>query len=144
LVLIYLDFNCFQRGFDDPSQFRIEMEALACQEIFARAEMGKVRLVWSFMHLDEVTLCPFPERRHAVVRLADLCPARVGPHNEIYELAKSLQERAGFSSKDSIHLACAIDAKADAFITCDDRLIKRAKRNAIDEIVIMNPVDYIR
>ena len=34
--LIYLDYNCFQRGFDDPRQIRIQMEALACQEIFIR------------------------------------------------------------------------------------------------------------
>ncbi|GFP31648.1 hypothetical protein HKBW3S44_01941, partial [Candidatus Hakubella thermalkaliphila] len=47
--LIYLDYNCFQRGFDDPRQIRIQMEALACQEIFIRAEEDLVRLVWSFM-----------------------------------------------------------------------------------------------
>ena len=32
--LVYLDYDCFQRGFDDPRQVRIQMEALACQEIF--------------------------------------------------------------------------------------------------------------
>ncbi len=30
--LIYIDYNCFQRGFDDPLQTRIQMEALACQD----------------------------------------------------------------------------------------------------------------
>ncbi|MGK7918877.1 MAG: hypothetical protein AB4080_02550, partial [Trichodesmium sp.] len=58
--LIYLDYNCFQRGFDDPRQTRIQMEALACQELFIRAEVGTIKLVWSFMHLDETNLCPFP------------------------------------------------------------------------------------
>jgi len=43
--LIYLDYNCFQRGFDDFRQMKIHMEALACQEIFIRAERNKVRLV---------------------------------------------------------------------------------------------------
>ena len=56
--LIYLDYNCFQRGFDDPQQVRIQMEALACHEIFVRAEGDKVRLVWSFMHEDETIICP--------------------------------------------------------------------------------------
>lgn len=42
MSIIYLDYNCFQRGFDDPRQFRIRMEALACQEIFANAENGKL------------------------------------------------------------------------------------------------------
>ncbi len=38
MELIYLDYNCFQRGFDDPRQMRIQMEALACQEVFLKAE----------------------------------------------------------------------------------------------------------
>jgi hypothetical protein len=41
--LIYLDYNCFQRGFDDFRQIRIQMEALACQEIFVKAERDEVR-----------------------------------------------------------------------------------------------------
>lgn len=27
--IIYLDYNCFQRSFDDTSQIKIQMEALA-------------------------------------------------------------------------------------------------------------------
>ena len=47
--LIYLDYNCFQRSFDDPHQIKIQMEALACQEVFTGAELDEIRLVWSFM-----------------------------------------------------------------------------------------------
>jgi hypothetical protein len=56
MALIYLDYNCFQRGFDDPRVVRIQIEALACQEIFVRAERNQVQLVWSFMHEDEAVL----------------------------------------------------------------------------------------
>ena len=141
--LIYLDYNCFQRGFDDPRQVRIRMEALACQEIFIRAEEGKVRLVWSFMHEDETILCPFPERKYEVFRLATLCKVRVGPKEEIYKLAKLFQKKGALSAKDAVHLACASYIGADVFLTCDDRLIRRAKRLKL-ETVVMNPVDYIR
>ncbi|GFP25943.1 hypothetical protein HKBW3S25_01427 [Candidatus Hakubella thermalkaliphila] len=141
--LIYLDYNCFQRGFDDPRQIRIQMEALACQEIFIRAEGDIVRLVWSFMHEDETVLCPFPERKYEVLHLATLCKVRVGPQGEIYKLAKSFQKKGGLLAKDAIHLACASYIDADFFLTCDDRLIKQAKRLKL-EIVVMNPVDYIR
>jgi len=34
--LVYMDYNCFQRGFDDPRQVRIRMEALASQEILGQ------------------------------------------------------------------------------------------------------------
>jgi len=141
--LIYLDYNCFQRGFDDPRQIRIQMEALACQEIFVRAEEGKVRLVWSFMHEDETVLCPFPERKYEVFRLAALCEVRVGPQEQIHELAQSFQKKGRLSTKDAIHLACASYIGADVFLTCDDRLIRQAKRLKL-ETVVMNPVDYIR
>lgn len=141
--LIYLDYNCFQRGFDDPRQIRIQMEALACQEIFVRAERGKVRLVWSFMHEDETILCPFPERKYAVLRLATLCKVRVGPEEEIYKRAKSFQKKGRLSARDAVHLACASYINADFFLTCDDRLTKQAKRLKL-EIVVMNPVEYIR
>ncbi|KFD40839.1 hypothetical protein HX99_05465 [Peptococcaceae bacterium SCADC1_2_3] len=141
--LIYLDYNCFQRGFDDPQQIKIQMEALACQEIFVRAEKDEVRLAWSFIHEDETILCPFPERKYEVLRLAILCKVRVGPEEKIYNLAKSLQKKGGLSAKDAIHLACASYIDADFFLTCDDRLIKQAKRLKF-EIVIINPVDYIR
>ena len=143
MELIYLDCNCFQRGFDDPRQVRIQMEALACQEIFVRAEGDAVRLVWSFMHEDETILCPFPERKYEVFRLAALCRVRVGPEKEIYELAQSFQKRGGLSAKDAVHLACASYIGADVFLTCDDRLIRQAKRLKL-EVVVMNPVDYVR
>lgn len=145
--LIYLDYNCFQRGFDDQRQIRIQMEALACQVIFLRSEEGKVRLVWSFMHEDETVLSPFPERKYEVLRLSDLCKVRIGPEEEIYKLAKSFQVRGGLSSKDAIHLACASHIVADVFLTCDDRLIKQAKRLKLKlklKMAVMNPVDYIR
>ena len=141
--LIYLDYNCFQRGFDDPRQIRIQMEALACQEIFVRAEENKVRLVWSFMHEDETILCPFPERKYEVLRLAALCSVREGPREGIYKLSESLEKMGRLSAKDAIHLACASYAEADFFLSCDNRLVKQAERLGL-EMVFRNPVDYIR
>ena len=141
--LIYLDYNCFQRGFDDIRQIRIQMEALACQEIFIKAEKGKVRLAWSFMHEDETILCPFPDRKYEVLRLASVCEVRIGPDEEIHTLAKSFQKKERLSAKDAVHLACATFVGTNVFLTCDDRLIKQAKRLKL-EIIIMNPVDYVR
>ncbi len=28
MQMVYLDYNCFQRGFDDPGQVKIQMETL--------------------------------------------------------------------------------------------------------------------
>ena len=141
--MVYLDYNCFQRGFDDPQQIKIQLEALACEEIFARAEGKEVRLMWSFMHDDENTLCPFMERKLEALRLSILCKVRVGPEEEIYNLAKEFQHKAKLSSKDAVHLACAYYTKARFFLTCDDQLIKRARKLNL-EMNIMNPIEYIR
>ena len=140
---IYLDYNCFQRGFDDQNQVRIQIEALACQEIFDRAERGEVELIWSFMHQDESLLCPFPDRQLEAFRLATLCRVRVGPEEAIYNLALSYVQQSALSAKDALHLACAIHAGADVFLTCDDKLLKQADRLGMT-ITGLNPVDFIR
>ena len=141
--LVYLDYNCFQRGFDDPRQARIQMEALACQELFVRAEVETIRLIWSFMHEDETLLCPFSERKYEVLRLSVLCKVHVKPDEDIRTLAKALQERGKLAARDAVHLACASHAGADCFLTCDSRLLKQAKRLRLG-MEVMNPVDYIR
>ncbi len=136
-----LDYNCFQRGFDDLRQVRIQMESLACRALFIKAEEDQIQLIWSFMHEDETMLCPFPERKYEALRLADLCKIRIGPKEEIYELAKVFQKKSGFSAKDAIHVACAFYAKADHFLTCDDKLVSQSRKLNI-ETEIINPVEY--
>jgi predicted nucleic acid-binding protein len=94
------------------------------------------------MHEDETILCPFPERKYEVLRLTILCKVRVGPHGEIRRIAQSFEKQAGLSAKDAIHLACASYVSADAFLTCDDSLIRQAKQLNL-KMVVTNPVDYI-
>jgi predicted nucleic acid-binding protein len=143
MELMYLDYNCFQRGFDDSRQVKIHLEALACQEVFAKAERKEVNLAWSFMHEDENALCPFIERKIEVLRLSTLCRVRIAPKDSIRMVAKEFKEKAALSSKDSLHLACARQASCEVFLTCDEAFIKRAKRLNLP-MRIMNPVDYIR
>jgi predicted nucleic acid-binding protein len=50
----------------------------------------------------------------------------------------------GYSSKnikvkDSIHIACAIEAECKYFITTDRKLLNKA----VDTIIIINPIDFI-
>ena len=143
MALIYLDYNCFQRRFDDPNQIRIQIEALACQEIFNRAEAQTILLIWSFMHEDETLLCPFPERQEFALELSTLCQIRIGPEDAIYSLAQQLIEQGKFSAKDILHVACASYANANFFLTCDDVLMRQAKK-LILACEVLNPVDYIR
>jgi predicted nucleic acid-binding protein len=42
--------------------------------------------------------------------------------------------------KDSLHLACAIEAKCNYFITTDGKILNKS----IENIIIINPIDFIR
>jgi len=141
-MIVYLDENCFQRGFDDHAQVRIKMEAIACQDVIQRAEAGELDLVWSFMLLDETLQCPFSERKMAVLRLSKICKIRIGPSDDVYRRAVSLGKEYGLAAKDAVHLACAAVAHSDIFLSCDDDIIKKIKR--LENMEIMNPIDYIR
>jgi predicted nucleic acid-binding protein len=141
--LLYLDYNCFQRGFDDPRQLRIRLEAEACEKMFEDAENGQIDLVWSFMHEDENRVCPFPDRMQEVARLASLCRVRIPPVEPIRAAATQIQAVAGLSAKDAIHLAAAEAANAAWFVTCDDEIVSKASRLQV-ALRIVNPVDYVR
>ncbi len=95
------------------------------------------------MHQDETLLCPFPERKQEVLRLAGLCSTRLGPEEKVRTLALDFQARTRLSANDAIHLACAIHAGARFFVTCDDRLLRRAEELKLS-IIIENPIDYVR
>ena len=141
--IIYLDHNCYQRGFDDQTQIRIKLEALACQVIFVKAKQNKLLLVWSFMNEDETRMCLFSERNYEILRLSELCKIRIGPEEEIIEYAKEYQKKCSLSAKDSLHLACSCFSNAKYLLTCDDNFIKKANKLHL-EIRVINPLDYIR
>ncbi len=141
--LIYLDYNCFQRGFDDSRQHRIRLEAEACEKIFEDAENGEVELAWSFMHEDENRVCPFVDRAQEVVRLAAICRVRIGPEEPIRISAARIQAVAGLSAKDALHVAAAEHAKAAWFVTCDDEIVSKAGRLPV-ALLVINPVDYVQ
>lgn len=48
--------------------------------------------------------------------------------------------KTGIKIKDAYHIACAVYASCDCFLTTDDRLLKYRT----DEIQMLNPIDLIR
>lgn len=140
--MLYLDYNCFQRGFDDQQQTRIRMQTIACADIFIAAARGDIKLAWSFMHEDENMASPFAERQIEVLKLAELCKVRIAPSEEIRLTALKLQVQHRLSSKDALHVACAVNAGASHFVTCDDAVKKRT-RGRVGDMVIMYPTEYV-
>jgi predicted nucleic acid-binding protein len=61
---------------------------------------------------------------------------------EVEERARAYNE-AGLKPLDALHLSCAVEAGADDFCTCDDRLLKRARTIHGGPPKVVNPLELI-
>ena len=59
------------------------------------------------------------------------------------ERARLLNE-AGLKPLDALHFACAVEAGADYFCTCDDRLLKRARVIHSGPPQVVSPLELIK
>ena len=57
------------------------------------------------------------------------------------QIARLLNEK-GVKKLDSLHVACAIVAKADYFLTTDNGILKKAM--LVDDIKITDPIGFIK
>ena len=53
-------------------------------------------------------------------------------------------ESSGVKALDALHIACAEEANADYFITCDDRLIRRYLSLDQQKILGLTPTEFVR
>lgn len=139
---LYLDMNIYNRPFDDQSQVRIKLETIAINAILKMIKDGKFKLLWSFMLEFENSLNPYDDVRMEIEMTSKLASEYVNMSDEILEAAKEM-ESVGVKPRDAIHLACAVKAKTDWFLTCDDKLIKKG-RLIKEGVIIINPVDFVR
>ncbi len=82
---------------------------------------------------------PHKIRQQAISDFFKYSSEYVGKNTEVVSLAAELK-RNGIATKDSAHLACAIYAKCDYFITTDDKLLKYRD----SRIEIIDPVNFTR
>jgi len=61
-------------------------------------------------------------------------------NNEIIENAKKYVQ-SGLGKKDALHLASAIEAKCDYFITVDKGILRKTKQ--FDNIIVYSPIEFI-
>jgi len=97
--------------------------------------------VWSYILDFENAQNPFAERRQAIARWRQLSYQDISASPCVLTHARSLGEH-GIKAKDALHVACAIEAQCDYFLTTDDQLLKRLTASSM--IVAMNPVDFIK
>ena len=96
-------------------------------------------LVWSYILDYENFFNPYEERKKAIAEWRSMAVLDVAPSDEIRELAETLSKQ-GIKAKDALHVACAIKARCDYFLTTDKRLLNKA----VGQIELINPLDFIR
>ena len=137
---IYLDACCLSRLTDDQSQPRVRDEAEAVEHIVRMVREGLATWVGSVVLSVEVSRNPDPDRRRDAEALLSFTNEIVVPKNAEADRARQIEE-LGFSSFDALHLASAERAGVDVFLTTDDDLLRRARRNlGLLHVRVQNPV----
>jgi predicted nucleic acid-binding protein len=137
---IYMDNCCLNRPFDDQSQLRIKLESEAKLHVQDEILRGEIEMAWSDILDCENEANPFSERKRAINKWKKRAIIDVKQTPDILKHAKNLLT-CGIKPKDALHLACAVSAQCDFFLTTDDILIK--KMNSRSEINVLNPVTFI-
>lgn len=139
---IYLDMCSVQRPLDTRIQLRIAVEAEAILGILTLCEAGHVELVASDALMFEAERNPHPVRKRYALQVLSKAKLFIHTDSRLEERARALLE-AGIKPLDALHLASAVEAKADYFCTCDDRFLKRAKVVNTLQTKVVSPLELI-
>ena len=140
-MVIYLDSCCYNRPYDTADQLIVVLEAQCKLYIQQLVKDGLITLVSSYMVRYESSQNPYAERRENIeayirqyssVYVSDECKA------EIEQAAADIM-RTGVKFKDACHVASAIYAKCDYFITTDKRLLKYKS----PQIKLVTPIEFV-
>ena len=138
---IYLDNCCYNRPYDDQSNIRVFLETQAKIHIQDMIRNDEVDLVTSFILYYENSKNPFESKRRAILEfIKDYSVEYISEDrlDEVQILADDIM-KTGVKRKDALHVASAIIAGCDLFISTDARLLKYKT----DKIKLINPVDFI-
>jgi len=138
---IYLDTSCLKRPFDDQTQPRIRLETEALLLVLRGVENGHLRWIGSDLLLYENRNNPNAERRRRAGSILKLCSTIVG-FSDSQEVRGVELAQNGIVALDALHLAAAEEAQVDVFLSCDDKLIRRASGCA--RVKVQNPVDFLK
>jgi len=137
---IYLDNCCYNRPYDDQRQLRVFLETQAKLHIQNLVIQKKLELVCSFVLRYENNENPDLSIKTSINQFFLNASMYIGSESieGISQTASNLMKQ-GKKMKDAAHLACAIKAGCNYFITTDDKLKKRYDGNMIK---IRTPLEF--
>ena len=137
---IYLDICCFNRPFDDQSDLIVRLQTEAKLHVQEMIREGALDLVWSAIMDIENSANPDLNRKVAVADWQQLGVVNVSVSDPVEKVAETLS-LFGVKPMDALHVACAIEAHAEYFLTTDKALIRKMAKH--DNIRVVDPVDFI-
>ena len=136
---LYLDNCSFNRPYDDQSLLKNYIEAEAKIYIQEKILQNNFELVWSYVMDYEISFNPFSDRRNQILKWKNIAIADISESEKVIAMANDIMKK-NIKPKDSLHLACAIEAECNYFITTDGKILNKS----IENIIIINPIDFIR
>ena len=130
---------CYNRPYDNQSSLVVYLESEAKISIQRNIVEHVYDLVWSYMNDYENSANLYDERKKSIADWRTVAVIKVIPSYEIRDRANIFVKR-GIKSKDALHVACAIQAQCDYFLTTDKRLCNKS----LGQIELINPLDFIR
>jgi predicted nucleic acid-binding protein len=94
--------------------------------ILASVQAGMATLLSSEALEFEISQIPDEQRRREALAILTLASERLLLSDISEQLAESIAS-AGLSAMDALHVALAATARADYFVTADDKLLRKAK-----------------
>jgi len=136
---VYLDHCAYNRPFDDQRGIKIQLETSAKLHIQDQIRRGKHDLVWSYMSDIENGVNPNIESKNAIQAWESMAKFKCKSSESILNLSREISKK-NVRSKDSLHIACAIESNCEYFITTDSGITNKT----IEGIKIINPIDFVR
>lgn len=135
----YLDNCCFNRPYDSQDSVAVKLETEAKLYIQEDVKSGNIELAWSYVLDYENSRNPFPMKQKTIAAWRKLAIIDIEESEEVVQCAEHFAD-IGLRSHDALHIACAIAAKCDWFITTDKDILRKSP--VIDRIKIVNPVEF--
>ena len=136
---LYLDNCCFNRPYDDQSLLKNHLEAEAKIYIQENILAKNYELAWSYIMDFEVSYNPFTDRKNQILKWKNKAIIDINESAKVITLANEIMGK-NIRPKDALHLACAMEAKCDYFITTDAKILNKSVGN----IIIVDPIDFVK
>ena len=139
---IYLDNCCYGRPYDKQDSDKIISETKSIRFIRKEIENGNLELVTSYMLHFENNQRPDENQRDEITKfIKSYRKIHIGIDNaeNLLESVKKIMS-TGIKRKDAYHVASAILANCDYFLSTDERLLKYHS----DKLKLLNPIEFIK